>query len=153
MKARLCAFVLLAATASFQVFADEHKFGVETGQFCPKLPKSSGYMWEWVFSVDEGRCIGRVAKTRRQAFEFAITRLYGVGEIEPETSFVKSGSVGGTSVRWYTASRHRAPEKLEYRTFTLVDEKNQRYLAVSVYAESHEQMDERLSVLERTKYR
>jgi hypothetical protein len=148
--------MLLAATASFQVIGEEHKFGADADQYCPKLPKGSGYVWEWVFSVDEGHCIGRVAKTHRQAFEFAITRLYGVippGEIEPETNFVKSGSVGGTPVRWYRASRHRGPEKLEYRTFTLVDETNQRYLAVSVYAASHEQIDERLSVLERTKYR
>jgi len=156
MKARLCAFMLLATTASLQAIADEHKFGADANEYCPKLPEGSRYMWEWVFSVDEGHCTGRVAETHRQAFEFAVTRLYGVmppGEIEPETSFVKSGSVGGTSVRWYTALRHRGPEKLEYRTFTLVDETNQRYLTVSVYAASQEQMDERLGVLERMKYR
>lgn len=78
---------------------------------------------------------------------------YATGMIEPETSFVKSGSVGGTPVRWFRASRHRGPEELEYRTFTLVDEKNDRYLAVSVYAASEAQMNDRLSVLERMKYR
>jgi hypothetical protein len=35
---------------------------------------------------------------------------------------------------------------LEYRTFTLVDEQNQRYLSVSVYAASESEMNERLTV-------
>jgi hypothetical protein len=39
----------------------------------------------------------------------------------------------------------------EYRTFTLVDEQNQRYLDVSVYADSVPQMNARLNVLERLK--
>jgi hypothetical protein len=86
-----------------------------------------------IVHVDAGYCIGRVEKTHKAAFEFPIARLYGVMPpdlVAPETSFVKSGSVAGTPVRWYKASRHRGPEKLEYTTFTLVDEQNQRYLAV-----------------------
>jgi hypothetical protein len=104
--------MLLAGTVSFQAFGtEEHKFGPEADQYCPKLPEGSGYVWEWVFSVDWGHCIGRVAETQKQAFDFGISRLYGVmppGELEPETSFVKSGSVGGTPVRWYRASRRRS---------------------------------------------
>ena len=76
--------------------------------------------------MDAGYCIGRVAKTHKAAFEFQIAGLYGVmppdlGDLE--TSFVKPGSVGGTPVRWYRASRHKGPETLEYRTFTLVDKR------------------------------
>ena len=157
MRAALCVFMLLAGTASFQVFGtDVDTFGPEADQHCPKLPQGSGYVWEWVFSIDWGHCIGRVAKTHKEAFDFGIARLYGVmppGQIEPESSFVKSGSVGGTPVRWYRASRHRGPEKLEYGTFTLVNEENMAYLAVSVYAASESQMNERLGVLERMKYR
>jgi hypothetical protein len=104
MRATLCVFTLLAGTVSFQAFGtEEHKFHPEADQYCPKLPEGSGYVWEWVFSVDWGHCIGRVAETQKQAFDFGISRLYGVmppGELEPETSFVKSGSVGGTPVRW-----------------------------------------------------
>jgi hypothetical protein len=155
MRAMLCAFLILAGAASIQVFADEHKFGADADPHCPKLPAGSGYVWEWVFSVDWGHCIGRVADTQKQAFDFGISRLYGVmppGELDPETSFVKSGSVGGTPVRWYRASHPRSTEKLEYRTFTLVDEQNQRYLSVSVYAASESEMNERLTVLQRIKY-
>ena len=157
MKATLCVFVLLAVTASFQVFGtDEDKFGPDADQYCPKLPEGSGYVWEWVFSIDWGHCIGRVAKTHKEAFDFGIARLYGVmppGTIEPETSFVKSGSVAGTPVRWYRAPRHRGSQKLEYRTFTLLNEENMAYLSVGVHAASESQMNERLSVLERLKYR
>jgi hypothetical protein len=151
------AFVFLGGIASFQVFAtEEHKFGPEADQYCPKLPEGSGYSWEWVFSVDWGHCIGRAAKTHTAAFDFGIARLYGVmppSEIEPETAFVKSGSVGGTPVRWYGASRPRSSEKLEYRTFALLNEENMAYLSVSVYAASESQMNERLKVLERLKRR
>jgi hypothetical protein len=152
------AFVFLAATASIQVFASkEHKFGSDAEQYCPKLPDGSGYCeWEWAFSVDWGHCVGRVATTRKAAFNFGIARLYGVmppGELEPKTSFVKSESVGGTPVRWYRASVHRGAENLEYRTITLVDEQSHRYLDVSVYANSELQMNERLDLLERLKHR
>jgi hypothetical protein len=136
MKLLLCAFLALAAMVSFRVYATEHKSASEADPYCPKLPKGSGYMWEWVFSVDWGHCIGRVAKTHKQAFDFGIARLYGLmppGTIEPETSFVKPGSVGGTPVRWYRASRHMGREKLEYRTFTLLNEENMAHLSISVY--------------------
>jgi hypothetical protein len=155
MRATLCAFMLLAGTALFQVFADEHKLGADADPHCPKLPAGSGYVWEWFFRVDSGHCIGRVAETQKQAFDFGISRLYGVmppGELEPETSFVKSGSVGGTPVRWYRASRPRSTERLEYRTFTLLSEENMAYLSVSVYAASESEMNERLTVLQRMKY-
>jgi hypothetical protein len=155
MRATLCVFMLLAGTASFQVFATEHTFGPHADH-CPKLPEGSGYVWEWVFSIDYGYCIGRVAKTHKPAFEIGTPRLYGVMPpdlVDPETSLVKLGSVAGTPVRWYSASRHKGAEKLAYRTFTLVDEKNERYLEVSVYAASESQMKERLSVLERMQYR
>jgi hypothetical protein len=142
--------------ASFQVLGtDVHKFSPEADQYCPKLPHDSGYEWEWVFSVDWGHCIGRVVKTRKAAFDFGIARLYGVmppGMMEPETSFVKRGLVGGTPVKWYRASRARSSEKLEYRTFTLLNEENMAYLSVSVYAASESQMEERLQLLERARY-
>jgi hypothetical protein len=151
------AFMLFAGTAPIHVFAtDADTFSPRAEEHCPKLPEGIGYVWEWVFHVDAGYCIGRVANTRRAAFEFGTSRLYGVmppGLVEPETSFVKTGSVGGTPVRWYRSSRHTRPEKFEYRTFTLLDDENQRYLSVSVYADSESQMNERLSVLERLRYR
>jgi hypothetical protein len=156
MKVTLCTFMLLAVAVSPRVFGSEHKFGAEADQHCPKLPKGSGYVWEWVFSVDAGYCIGSDAKTKKEAFEFAVTRVYGVippGEIEPETSFVKTGGVGGTPVRWYRASRRTSSEKLAYRTFTLLNEENMAYLSVSVYAASKAQMEERLHVMERLEYR
>jgi len=157
MKIRLCVFMLLVGMASFQALAiDDHKFGPEAAPFCPKLPEGSGFEWEWVFRIDWGHCIGRVAETHGEAFDFGIARLYGVmppGMLEPETSFVKSGSVGGTPVRWYRASRHRGPESLEYRTFTLLNEEKMAYLSVTVYAASESQMDERLNLMEQLAYR
>jgi hypothetical protein len=146
----LCAFILLGGTASFQVF------GADGDEHCPILPEGSGYVWQWVFHVDAGYCIGRDAKSHKEAFEFAIVRLNGVMPsdlVDRETSFVKSGSVGGTPVRWYRAPRHGGPEKLEYRTFTLLNEENEAYIEVNVYAPSESQMNERLKVLERLKYR
>jgi hypothetical protein len=148
--------MFVAATASFQTFASEHTFGAAADPYCPRLPEHSGYEWEWVFSIDAGDCVGRVAKTHKEAFAFAITRLYGAmapGLMEPETSFVQTGNVGGTPVRWYRASRHRGPERLEYRTFTLLYEEKMAYLSVSVYAKSESQMAERLGVLERMTFR
>jgi hypothetical protein len=156
MRAMLCIFLALAGMASTKAFGTDHTFGPEADQYCPKLPEGSGYEWEWVFSVDWGHCIGRLAETHKAAFDFGIARLYGVmppGEIEPENSLVKSGRVGGTPVRWYRASRPRSSEKLEYRTFTLIDEEHMAYLSVSVYAASESQMNERLNLLERLKYR
>ena len=149
LRATLCAFLVLAGTASF------HVFGSDGDEHCPTLPEDSGYVWEWVFHVDAGYCIGRAAKSRKEAFEFAIVRLQGTMPsdlVDPETSFVKSGSVGGTPVRWFRAPHNRSPD-LEYRTFTLFNEENEAYLEVSVYASSESQMNERLSVLERVKYR
>lgn len=105
---------------------------------------------------DWGHCIGRVSKTHKEAFDFGIARLYGVmapGTMEPETSFVKTGSVSGTHVRRYRASTHIGPETLDYRTFTLINEEHMAYLSISVYAASEARMGERLSVLERMKYR
>jgi hypothetical protein len=152
-KATLCVLALLA---SFQALGTEvHKFGAEASEYCPKLPEGSGYIWEWDFSVDSGHCIGRAAKTHKAAFDFAVGRIYGdipPGEIESETSFVKSGHVGGTPVRWFIASRRSSSAKLEYRSLTLLNEENMAYLWVSVYAASDAQMEERLQVLERTKY-
>jgi hypothetical protein len=88
--------MLLAAAASLQAF------GSEGDKYCPQLPKGSGYMWEWVFHVDSGYCIGRVAKSKEIAFEYGITTLYEVvppGFFEPESAFVQSGNVEGTPVR------------------------------------------------------
>lgn len=157
MRAALRVFMLLAGTVSFQAFGtEEHKFRTEADQHCPMLPEGSGYVWEWVFSVDWGHCIGRVARTGKEAFDFGIARLYGVMPpdlVDPETAFVKTGSVAAWPVRWYRVPTHRSSERLEYRTFTLLNEENMAYLSVSVYADSKSQMDERLSVLERMKHR
>jgi hypothetical protein len=157
MRVTLCAFMILAGTASFQAFGTHvETFGSEADKQCWKLPEGSGYLWKWVFDVDSGYCVGIVAKTYEEAFKIGIGRVYGVmppGMIELETSFVKTGSVSGTPVRWYRASRPRSTEQLEYRTFTLVDERNERYLAVSVYAATESEMNDRLGVLERLKYR
>jgi hypothetical protein len=155
MKATLCTFALLAGSASFPVSATEHKFGPEADQCCWKLLQNSGYVWEWLFSIDYGYCIARVAKTHKAAFEIGTPRLYGVMPpdlVDPETAFVKTGSVAGWQVRWYRAPVQRSSERLEYRTFTLLNEEKMAYLAVNVYAASDSQMNERLKVLERLKY-
>src|ERR1700733_9004489 len=126
---------------------DDHKFGAEAAPYCPTLPDGSGYEWEWIFRIDWGHCVGRVAKTHKEAFDFGIARLYGVmppGVIEPESAFVRFGCVGGTLVKWYTANVRLGPEVLEYRTFTLLNEERMSYLSVRVYAESELQMEERL---------
>jgi len=149
---RVTFLFLLLTGAVFPVF------GSDADVQCPKLPDDSGYVWEWVFHVDYGYCVGRVQKTKQPAFDIGITRLYGVmppDMVEAETSFVKAGSVSGQPVRWYRASGNVGSKTLVYRTFTLLDQENPRYgryLSVSVYATSESQMNERLHVLERTKY-
>lgn len=103
-----------------------------------------------------GHCTGRVVGTHKAAFEFAIARLYGVmspGELEPESCFVRFGNVGGTPVKWYRATVHLGPEFLEYRTFTLLDEERMSYLSVRVYVASESQMQKRLGLMARMKYR
>lgn len=149
---RVTFLCLLLAGTAFPVF------GSDADEQCPKLPDDSGYVWEWVFHVDSGYCVGRVQKTKKPAFDIGIVRLYGVmppGMVEPETSFVKAGSVSDQSVRWYRLSANGGSKTIEYRTFTLLDQENPqygRYLSVSVYATSESQMNERLHVLERAKY-
>jgi hypothetical protein len=91
--------------------------GAEADKHCWQLPKNSGYVWEWIFHVDFDYWIGRVAKTHEAAFQVAFARLDGVtppGLVEPETAFVKSGNVGGTTVKWYKASEPKDPNRLEY---------------------------------------
>ena len=127
MKALIYTFMFVAATASFQTFASEHTVGAAADPYCPRLLEHSGYEWKWVFSIDAGDCVGRVVKTQKEAFAFAITRLYGVvapGLMEPKTSFVQTGNVGGMA-----------------------------YLSVNVYAESESRMAERLGVMERMRFR
>lgn len=155
MKFSMRLIVMIAALAVGQASwaqFDVHKRGVEAEPHCPQLPKHSGYEWEWIFNVDWGHCVGRSVKTHKAAFDFGVARVSGgvpPGELEPDSAFVESGTIGRTPVKWYRATVHLGPDPLEYRTFTPLNADRTAYLSIRVYAESRAQMDERLRLIER----
>jgi hypothetical protein len=73
--------------------------------------------------------------------------------VDLETFFVKAGSVSGKPVKWYRVPGTVEPKHLAYRTMTIVDEQDQRYLVATVFAESASQMNERLDALQNSRYR
>ena len=153
---RAISWVLCLMWIGVTASASLRAIGSEGDDHCPRLPKNSGYMWEWEVHIDADSCNGVDTKNKTFAFGLGTLTLYGPappGTFEPERSFVQSGTVGGRAVRWYKISDYHGPRKLAYKSLTLEDSENQRYLSVVVYADSPAQMRQRLGILARMRFR
>jgi len=138
----------LAVAALILFISDAY---AEPADHCPTLPSGATLHWEYSQGPDFGVCYALASGSKDTAFGIYLGNF---PSFNPEhATRVGSGIVGGRDVVWYRHGTGAAADRYSRDTIVTLDEKR-RYLAhIWVLAVSEQQLQERLSILGRIRFR